>query len=51
VTPFPLSRVAVACGLCDQAHLCKVFRRLIGMSPSAWRRAILSRRTASPSDH
>jgi AraC family transcriptional regulator len=34
----PLSQIAIACGLCDQAHLCKVFRRMIGMSPSAWRR-------------
>jgi len=36
-TREPLSKVAVACGLCDQAHLCKVFRRVTGMSPSAWR--------------
>jgi transcriptional regulator GlxA family with amidase domain len=40
-TREPLSQVAVACGLCDQAHLCRVFRRMTGMSPSAWRRAIL----------
>jgi AraC family transcriptional regulator len=39
-TREPLSQIAVACGLCDQAHLCKVFRRMTGMSPSAWRRAI-----------
>jgi AraC family transcriptional regulator len=37
-TREPLSQIAVACGLCDQAHLCKVFRRVTGMSPSAWRR-------------
>ena len=37
-TREPLSQIAIACGLCDQAHLCKVFRRMIGMSPSAWRR-------------
>jgi AraC-like DNA-binding protein len=35
-----LSQVAVACGLCDQPHLCKLFRRIVGMSPSAWRRSI-----------
>jgi AraC family transcriptional regulator len=46
-TREPLSRVAVACGLCDQAHLCKVFRRTIGMSPSTWRRAMSARDTAS----
>ena len=39
-TREPLCQVALACGLSDQAHLCKVFRRTIGMSPSAWRRAI-----------
>ena len=47
-TGEPLSQVAVACGLCDQAHLCKVFRRTIGMSPSAWRRAVSARDTAFP---
>jgi AraC family transcriptional regulator len=47
-TGDPLSQVAVACGLCDQAHLCKVFRRTIGMSPSAWRRAMSARDTAIP---
>ena len=38
-TRVPLSQIAVACGLYDQAHLCKVFRRMTGMTPSAWRRA------------
>lgn len=47
-TAEPLSQVAVACGLCDQAHLCKVFRRTIGMSPSTWRRAMSARDTAIP---
>lgn len=39
-TREPLSQVAIACGLCDQAHLCRVFRRMTGVSPSAWRRAM-----------
>jgi AraC family transcriptional regulator len=34
-----LSQVAIACGLCDQSHLCRVFQRTLGMSPAAWRRA------------
>jgi AraC family transcriptional regulator len=38
-TREPLSRVAVAAGLCDQSHLCRVFRRTAGVSPSVWRRA------------
>lgn len=44
-TREPLSQIAIACGLCDQAHLCKVFRRMIGMSPSTWRRTIPVRDT------
>ena len=47
-TGEPLSQVAIACGLCDQAHLCKVFHRTIGISPSAWRRAMSARDTAIP---
>jgi AraC family transcriptional regulator len=39
-TREPLSQLALACGLCDQAHLSRVFRRIMGMTPSAWRRAI-----------
>jgi AraC family transcriptional regulator len=45
-TRVPLSQIAIACGLCDQAHLCKVFRRMIGMSPSIWRRTMPARDTA-----
>jgi AraC family transcriptional regulator len=37
-TREPLAQVAVACGLCDQAHLYRLFRRETGLSPSAWRR-------------
>lgn len=38
-TRDPLSQIAVACGLCDQAHFCRLFRRVFGVSPAAWRRA------------
>jgi AraC family transcriptional regulator len=34
-----LSGVAQACGFADQAHLCRVFRCLVGASPHSWRRA------------
>ena len=37
-TREPLSQIAIACGMCDQAHFSRVFRRMIGMSPAAWRR-------------
>jgi AraC family transcriptional regulator len=35
---MPLSQVALECGMCDQAHLCRVFRRIVGINPTAWRR-------------
>ena len=47
-TPMPLAQIAIACGLADQAHLNKSFRRFVGESPGAWRRA---RATAPLSTH
>lgn len=38
------SEIALACGLSDQAHLSRTFRRITGMTPSAWRRFILRKR-------
>ncbi|EPR23491.1 AraC family transcriptional regulator [Agrobacterium radiobacter] len=37
-TDEPLSQIAQACGLSDQAHLSKVFKRLVGVTPLNWRR-------------
>jgi len=37
-TTMPLSQVALTCGLADQAHLSKLFRRWLNDRPSAWRR-------------
>jgi len=34
----PLSEVALACGFADQSHLTRVFTRLSGAGPAAWRR-------------
>jgi len=33
-----LSQIAVDCGMCDQAHFTRVFRRIVGINPGAWRR-------------
>jgi len=33
-----LAAIALACGLSDQAHFCRMFRRFEGQSPSVWRR-------------
>jgi AraC family transcriptional regulator len=38
-TRVTLGRIAADCGLADQSHLNRVFRRLVGESPGAWRRA------------
>jgi AraC family transcriptional regulator len=34
----PLCEIAIACGLCDQSHLCRLFRRFVGVTPGTWRR-------------
>ena len=44
-TREPLSEIASACGFADQAHLCRVFRRWVGVTPGIWRRAHLAVRT------
>ena len=44
----PLSQIALACGMCDQPHFTRVFSRVVGVSPSVWRRKFGSD-PASPS--
>ncbi|WP_129777970.1 helix-turn-helix domain-containing protein [Peristeroidobacter soli] len=41
-TEASLSEIALDCGLADQSHLTRLFRRIVGESPRAWRRARLS---------
>ena len=38
-TDMALSEIAIDCGLADQPHLTRLFRKLSGESPAAWRRA------------
>lgn len=33
-----LAQIAEVCGLCDQAHLSRAFRKTFGQTPAAWRR-------------
>jgi AraC family transcriptional regulator len=40
-TPAPLSAIAISCGMCDQQHFTRSFGRIVGESPSSWRRARL----------
>ncbi|KQS51527.1 MULTISPECIES: helix-turn-helix domain-containing protein [unclassified Sphingomonas] len=37
-TDETLSQIAYACGLTDQAHLTRLFRRVVGVTPLVWRR-------------
>jgi transcriptional regulator GlxA family with amidase domain len=37
-TAMPLAQIALACGFADQPHFCKIFRRVTGETPAAWRR-------------
>src|ERR1700688_67715 len=34
----PLSEIALSVGFSDQEHLCRLFRRAFGRSPTSWRR-------------
>jgi AraC-like DNA-binding protein len=38
VSDDSLSDIALACGMADQPHLCKIFRQMTGRTPAAWRR-------------
>ena len=41
-TGDPLSQIALSCGLADEAHLSKLFRRTFHDTPNAWRRRKLT---------
>jgi AraC family transcriptional regulator len=37
-TSDPLSAIAIQCGMCDQPHFSRLFHRVVGETPYAWRR-------------
>jgi AraC-like DNA-binding protein len=41
-TDASLSDIALACGMADQAHFSKLFRRAVGETPGAWRQRRLT---------
>ena len=47
-TGISLAQIALECGLADQAHLSRLFRRRVGISPSVWRRGQELRRVEAP---
>ena len=38
-----LAQIALECGMCDQAHFSRTFRRIVGTNPTIWRRQLLLR--------
>jgi AraC family transcriptional regulator len=38
-----LSEIGLACGFADQSHFTRVFTRIVGVSPGAWRRSFCLR--------
>ena len=42
LTGEPLATIAVECGFADQSHFTRIFSRMVGVSPAAWRRALFS---------
>ena len=46
-TDLPLAHIALDCGLADQAHMTRLFTRMVGVSPGAWRRAYIAAADAS----
>jgi AraC family transcriptional regulator len=37
-TDLNLSEIALGCGMCDQPHFTRTFRRVVGETPDSWRR-------------
>ncbi len=35
---FPLAEIGLQCGFCDQAHFCRIFYRIEGVTPLSWQR-------------
>ncbi|WEJ74852.1 helix-turn-helix transcriptional regulator [Pseudomonas sp. PSE14] len=35
---LPLAEIGLECGFCDQAHFCRIFTRMEGITPLSWRR-------------
>jgi AraC-like DNA-binding protein len=48
VDDSPLKEIAAELGFCDEFHFSKLFKRRTGLSPSAYRTQLGSRKNKSP---
>ena len=39
---FALAEIGLQCGFCDQAHFCRIFYRIEGLTPLSWQRRFLN---------
>ena len=47
-TNIPLAQIAGNCGIADQAHFNRLFRRFVGETPGTWRRVRVDAVTVAP---
>jgi AraC-like DNA-binding protein len=47
-TRMPLCDIAAECGLADQAHLTRLFRKVVGETPAAWRKSRFTSAAGTP---
>ena len=48
---LPLCQIAAECGLADQPHLSRLFRKVVGETPAAWRRSRFTGTGSQNSSH
>ncbi|MBB4864132.1 transcriptional regulator GlxA family with amidase domain [Pseudomonas nitritireducens] len=48
---FPLAQIGLQCGFCDQAHFCRIFCRLEGITPLGWQRRFFEQQRESQWRH
>jgi AraC-like DNA-binding protein len=45
-----IAEIALDCGMCDQPHFTRVFRRNVGLNPRAWRRQFAPASPSAPKE-
>lgn len=48
---FALAEIGLQCGFCDQAHFCRIFHRIEGVTPLSWQRQLFQEASHSTWRH